>query len=313
LTEPPPTEAPLADVVPDAADGERIDRFVAMMADCSRSEAVSAIAEGKVDIDGRGVTKASQRVSAGEVVSVSTDPRRIDEVPQPDESVPVEVLHVDEQVIVVDKAADVVVHPAPGHHGRTLVNGLLARFPELAGVGDPHRPGIVHRLDRFTSGLMVVARSPEAYTSLVSQLADHSARRTYTALVLGHPEHPHGIIDAPVGRSRRNPLRMTVAMDGRPARTHYTVDELHHEPRDTALLTCELETGRTHQIRVHLNSIGHPVAGDETYGGVRPDLPLERPFLHARRLEFAHPAGGDRVQFESQLPEDLASVLAQLD
>lgn len=302
----------LTEVVPDAADGERIDRFVAMMADCSRSEAVKALSEGGVQVDGAEITKPSHRVAVGDTVSLATDPRRVDADPEPDDSVSIDVVHSDDQVIVINKPADMVVHPAPGHVGHTLVNGLLAEFPELAGVGDPHRPGIVHRLDRFTSGLMVVARTPEAYVSLVSQLADHSAQRTYTALVLGHPEHPHGVIDAPVGRSRRNPLRMTVAMDGRDARTHYSVEQKYTEPRDTALVTCELETGRTHQIRVHLNSIGHPVAGDKTYGGSRPDLPLPRPFLHARRLEFADPGTGERVHFDSDLPKDLKTSLDRL-
>ena len=301
-----------AESVPEAADGERIDRFVAMMTDCSRSEAAQVLSSGAVSVGGVPVTKGSQRVQAGEVVEVAEDPHRKDPLPTADASVAVEVVHCDDDVIVIDKPADLVVHPAPGHDGRTLVNGLLSRWPEVAGVGDPHRPGIVHRLDRFTSGLMVVARTQHAHASLVAQLADHSAQRTYTALVLGHPAHPHGVIDAPVGRSRRNPLRMTVAQDGRGARTHYRVEQTFTEPRECALLTCELETGRTHQIRVHLGSIGHPVAGDGTYGGARPDLEVNRPFLHARRLEFTHPGTGERVHFDSELPDDLTGLLATL-
>jgi 23S rRNA pseudouridine1911/1915/1917 synthase len=204
------------------------------------------------------------------------------------------------------------VHPAPGHEQGTLVNGLLARFPEIAGVGDPLRPGIVHRLDRQTSGLLVVARSDRAHEALVAQMADHSAQRTYWALVLGHPQHDQGVIDAPIGRSHRDPLRMTVAMDGRWARTHYRVEERFTVPVEAALLTCELETGRTHQIRVHLASIGHPVAGDETYGGSRPGLPGPRPFLHARRLSFRHPATDEALAFESPLPDDLRERLDAL-
>jgi 23S rRNA pseudouridine1911/1915/1917 synthase len=210
-----------------------------------------------------------------------------------------------------------VVHPGPGHRGATLVHGLVHRFPELdpeSGVlvGEPDRPGLVHRLDKGTSGLLVVARTPEAHADLVSQLAAHEVGRVYTALAWGTPEHPHGVIDAPVGRSRRNPLRMTVAVDGRPSRTHYAVDGSFDDPWDCSLLTCRLETGRTHQIRVHLDSVGHPVVGDDLYGPRRASPGLDRPFLHARHLEFVHPVTGERMAFDSPLPDDLRSVLDSL-
>jgi 23S rRNA pseudouridine1911/1915/1917 synthase len=298
--------------VPDALDGERLDRAVALMCGCSRREAADALAAGAVTVDGRVVTKGSHRLGTGDVVEVAADPHQPPAEVTADAGVEVPVVHADDDVIVVDKPAGLVVHPGPGHSGSTLVHGLLARFPELASVGEPERPGLVHRLDRGTSGLLVVARTPEAHESLVGQLSSHAVERVYTALVWRHPEHPAGVIDAPVGRSRRDPLRMTVAVEGRPSRTHYHVDRTFSEPVEVALLTCELETGRTHQIRVHLSSVGHPVVGDPLYGGNRASLRVSRPFLHARRLSFVHPGTGEQVAYDSPLPADLAAVLAHL-
>ena len=302
----------LAEVVPEALAGERLDWFVTVLTDCSRSEAADLVREGGVRVGGKEILKGSCRLAEGDRVEIARDPRRVETLPGPDPSIEFDVVRSDDEVIVVDKPPDLVVHPAPGHPDGTLVNGLLARFPELVGVGEEHRPGIVHRLDRQTSGLLVVARTANAYGSLVAQMADHSAERTYAALVLGHPANDHGVIDAPIGRSHRDPTRMTVAMDGRSARTHFRVQSRFDEPIETALLTCDLETGRTHQIRVHLASIGHPVAGDATYGGSRPGLPASRPFLHARRLSFLHPGSGERVVDESPLPGDLLERLAEL-
>lgn len=308
--------------VPDVLDGERVDRVLATLVPCSRSEAVASVASGDVLIGGDVVVKASQRISGGDRLVLARDPVRRDEPVVADDGVDFGVVHVDEHIIVVDKPAGLVVHPGPGHRGATLVHGLLSRFQDLdpAGgrsVGEPERPGIVHRLDRGTSGLLVVARTPEAYESLVEQLSTHTVERTYTALVRGVPEHPHGVIDAPVGRSRRDPLRMTVAADGRPARTHYDVahvfdSDTERRPTDASLLTCNLETGRTHQIRVHLASIGHPVVGDPLYGGPDRRPHVARPFLHARRLSFVHPGTGDTVGFTSDIPPDLVAVLDDL-
>jgi 23S rRNA pseudouridine1911/1915/1917 synthase len=307
----------LSEVVPPSLAGERLDRAVAMLADCSRAEAAEAIGSGRATVAGRVVTKVSHRLEEGDELVVLGDPHRIPAAVTADPEVEFAVLHEDDDVIVIDKPAGLVVHPGPGHTGSTLVHGLLARYPELSpddgdAVGGADRPGLVHRLDRGTSGLLVVARNPRAHADLVEQLSSHSVGRVYTALAWRHPAHPHGVIDAPVGRSRRDPLRMTVAADGRPARTHYDVDRLYHDPVEVALLTCRLETGRTHQIRVHLSSIGHPVVGDPLYGGARSSFPVPRPFLHARRLEFAHPGTGEEVAFESPLPADLQAVLARL-
>jgi 23S rRNA pseudouridine1911/1915/1917 synthase len=233
-------------------------------------------------------------------------------VPGPDASLPLDVVFADESVIVVDKPPGLVVHPAAGHGEGTLVNAVLARYPEVAGVGDPARPGIVHRLDVGTSGLLVVARTTEAYESLVGQLASRSVRRVYLALVWGQPEAASGLIDAPVGRSERDPLRMTVSATGRNARTRYEVVATYTDPAVASLLRCRLETGRTHQIRVHLAAIDHHVVGDGRYGGKRRAIPAPRPMLHAAELAFVHPRTGAEVSFSAAIPEDMAAVLAGL-
>ena len=195
----------------------------------------------------------------------------------------------------------------PATRTATLVNGLLHRFGALADVGDPMRPGIVHRLDAGSSGLLVVARTPSAASGLIEQFATRTAGRRYDAVVWGHPSAPHGIIDAPIGRDPSDPLRMAVVVDGKPARTEYEVGGRFDSPAALARLSCRLQTGRTHQIRVHLAAIGHPLVGDPTYGDRRPTLGLSRPFLHAAELSFDHPATGERVVFESPLPDDLST------
>jgi 23S rRNA pseudouridine1911/1915/1917 synthase len=232
--------------------------------------------------------------------------------PQPDPAVTFTVVHEDASVIVVDKPAGLVVHPGAGNPDGTLVNGLLARYPDVAGVGEPHRPGIVHRLDAGSSGLLVVARTQHAADALMEQFAAHDATRVYVALVWGHPAAPHGVIDAPIGRSRQDPLKMAVVADGRPSRTEYRVLARYDRPAELALLECRLQTGRTHQIRVHLGSINHPLVGDPTYGQRRPRLQLDRPFLHAAELAFDHPDTGETVTFRSDLPPDLAARLVNL-
>ncbi|MCY4665304.1 MAG: RluA family pseudouridine synthase [Acidimicrobiaceae bacterium] len=297
------------EVVGTALDGLRLDRAVALVADVSRSVAARLVAEGGVRLDGAVVTSGARRVAAGESLAVNIESRG-DPVPSPDADVAFTPVFEDPDVIVVDKPAGLVVHPGAGHDRATLVNGLLARYPEISDVGDPYRPGIVHRLDRGTSGLLVVARTQRAYRSLVEQMRSHEPERLYSALVWGHPEASSGLVDAPVGRSSRNPMRMTVTERGRPARTRYTVERRYAEPAEVALLTCRLETGRTHQIRVHLQAINHPVVGDPTYGAGRGGnaLGLSRPFLHARYLAFSHPVSGETVRTESPLPPELAAM-----
>lgn len=300
--------------VPPALDGERVDRVVAMLADVSRREAVDLVAEGRVRLDGAVPAKASLKVNAGSWLAI--DPRPEGPGLQPDASVEVDVVHADDAVIVVDKAADQVVHPGAGTPMATVVQGLLARFPDLAEVGDPARPGIVHRLDKGTSGLFVVARTEQAYESLVAQMSARSVLRRYLALVWGRMDNTEGVVDAPIGRSNRDPTRMAVLSDGRPARTHYWVEQRYAAPVCT-LVRCRLETGRTHQIRVHLAAIGRPVVGDDRYGpggrglelAGRPRY-LDRLFLHAETLGFEHPTSGRWVEFERPLPPELADLLA---
>jgi 23S rRNA pseudouridine1911/1915/1917 synthase len=299
----------LSEDVPAALQGERLDRIVAIVADISRADATLLLSLGGVRVDGLVASSGKVRLAEGQRVDV--EPSRLPPPPLPaaDSSVEFGVVYVDEDVIVVDKPPGLVVHPGAGNLDGTLVNGLLARFPELAGVGEPVRPGIVHRLDAGSSGLLVVARTQDAVDRLIEQFADHSATRRYDAVVWGVPEAPHGIIDAPIGRDRGDPLKMAVVANGRRARTDYRVVGTYSSPALVSRLECRLETGRTHQIRVHLASIEHPLVGDPTYSQRRPMLGLTRPFLHAAELAFEHPTTGERMTFHSPLAADLQAWL----
>ena len=306
-------------VVPATLDGVRVDRAVALLADVSRSAVDALVAAGRVTVDGRAVTSRSAKLVAGQTLEVDRPDDADIPGPVGEPAVEFEVVHVDDQVVVVDKPAGLVVHPGAGHRTGTLVNGLVARFPDVAAlpglVGSaPDRPGIVHRLDRGTSGLMVVARTPDAYRSLVAQLSSREVARTYRALVLGSVEGESGLVDAPIGRSVSSPTRMSISRKGKEARTRYRVEARFELPAPTTLLRASLETGRTHQIRVHLSAIGHPVVGDAPYGQGRslPGSTVTRPFLHAYELAFDHPRTGDRVSWTSALPADLAAQLAAL-
>jgi len=297
--------------VPAALHGDRVDRALALLTGWPRSAVQDLIDGGAVLVDGRAVSK-SHRLRAGAVLEVLDEPvLETGAPPVADPALVVDVRFSDDDVVVVAKPAGLVVHPGAGHAGGTLVNGLLARFPEIGSVGDPMRPGIVHRLDRDTSGLLAVARSARAYDSLVAQLAARTVERGYVALAWGQMPSPRGLIDAPIGRSGARRTRMAVRSAGKQARTEYEVVETYARPECT-LLACRLETGRTHQIRVHLAAIGHPVVGDATYGGSREQIVLARPFLHARTLGFDHPATGERLRFEEPLPEELQAVLDRL-
>jgi 23S rRNA pseudouridine1911/1915/1917 synthase len=295
--------------VPASLEGERVDRALALLTGWQRSQVQTLIERDDVLVDGRPVAK-SHRLREGSVVELLAEPQA-DAPPQPDDAVELDVKYEDDDVIVIAKPAGLVVHPGAGHSSGTLANGLLARYPELATVGDEYRPGIVHRLDRDTSGLMVVARSHPAYDALVAQLASRAVERHYTALVWGKLASPRGLIDAPIGRSESRRTRMAVRDAGKAARTSYEVQREFDAPV-CSLLECALETGRTHQIRVHLAAIGHPVVGDATYGGARQPLVLGRPFLHAAVLAFVHPTTGERMRFEEPLPAELAAVLDAL-
>jgi 23S rRNA pseudouridine1911/1915/1917 synthase len=301
--------------VPPALAGERLDKIVAIMVGATRERVSAAIDDGHVTIDGVVVTKASKRVAEG--VAIDCDVDFMVQAVQlvGDASVPFTVVYEDADVLVVDKPSDVVVHPGTGSHTKTLVQGLLHRYPELSelAVGDRElRPGIVHRIDKGTSGLLMVARTRFATDALIQQLSAHTVERRYLALAWGRFEARAGMIDAPIGRSNADPTKMTVSAAGRESITHYEIQETFEHPEPVTLVRCELETGRTHQIRVHLAAINHPVVGDPTYGGAKKSLPVGRPFLHAQTLGFEHPVTGEQMRFSSELPADLQAVLTGL-
>ncbi len=303
----------ISEIVPSALAGERLDRIVSFVADISRSHAAATIAAAGVRVDGVPAVSGKIRLVEGQLIEV--DESTIPRVPLPvaDPAVVFEVVYEDAAVIVVDKPAALVVHPGAGNMDGTLVHGLLARYPDIAGVGDPTRPGIVHRLDAGSSGLLVVARTQESADMLIEQFAPQAgtrrATRRYVALVWGHPAAPHGIIDAPIGRDRAKRTVVSTRSDrARPAVTHFEVIE--RLPR-TSLLRVRLETGRTHQIRAHLAAIGHPVCGDPQYGGraCGREIGLSRQFLHAQKLMFRHPDNGESMRCESKPPVDLRRAL----
>ena len=287
--------------VPDEAAGERLDRFLASLTEVgSRAMAERLLAAGTVLVDGRALDK-SRRLSGGEELEFEPPEQETAELVP--ERMDLRIAYEDEHLIVVDKPAGLVVHPGSGHSTGTLVHGLLDH--DITG-GEEDRPGIVHRLDRDTSGLIVVARSEEAHARLQSLVRKRALERHYAALVVGRPRSRSGRIEAPIGRDRRDPLRHSLDTDKpRDAVTDFEVRELL--PRHT-LLDVKLETGRTHQIRVHLAAVDLPVAGDKVYGRPR-ELGLERQFLHAGRLAFPHPFTGVRVDVESPLPADLSAAL----
>lgn len=298
--------------LPDALAGERLDRVVAMLCDLPRSTATELVDAGEVTVDGEVVTRRSVRIAEGQVIRLMV-PEVVGPVSvEADASIDVPVVYEDDAVIVIDKPAGMVVHPGAGNPTGTMVNGLLARYPELVRVGERFRPGIVHRLDRDTSGLLIVARTPDALEDLSDALRARTVTRRYRTLAWGLVEQPRGLIDAPLGRSTREPTKMAIVVGGRESRTAYEVVTRYRQPIEATQLICRLETGRTHQIRVHLKGIGHPVIGDPRYGGNRQSFPMPRQFLHAEHLAFDHPVTGEPLAFDSALPADLADVLEQL-
>lgn len=301
----------MTETIPSALHDQRIDRVVALIADVSRSDTASLIAAGGVTLDGVVVTAGKIKVREGQSICVDTALLPTKEMPSADPSINVSVVYSDADVVVVNKAPGIVVHPGAGNPKGTLINGALALFPEMAQVGDPLRPGVVHRLDAGTSGLMLLARSQPAYEALVLALSERRVKRQYQALVWGHPAVASGVIDAPIGRDHRDPTKMAVVVDGRFARTRYEVRKTFVQPMATSLVECELDTGRTHQIRVHLASIGHPVVGDPTYGGARSSLSSPRPLLHAARLGFTHPVTGQEMNFVADMPADMTQIISR--
>ncbi|MEX0869798.1 MAG: RluA family pseudouridine synthase [Nitriliruptoraceae bacterium] len=294
-----------------AHDGARLDVVVADMAGISRAQAARRIDAGEVTVDDS-IAPRSLRVSLGQRIAVRERPAAPDTLAP---AVP-PVRYEDEHLLVLSKPAGLVVHPGSGHEGDTLADALRAAELVPDGVGDPGRPGIVHRLDRDTSGLIIVARTAAAHGALVKAIAARAVTRRYLALVAGVPARAHGRIDGPIGRDPRMRMRFAVVSSGRPAVTHYTLVAEGRVERDgdvgeAALLCCTLETGRTHQIRVHLAGAGHPVLGDTVYGGPRglsAAVGLARQALHAIELEFIHPITGARVRVVDTVPDDMATA-----
>ncbi|MGA7730820.1 MAG: RluA family pseudouridine synthase [Chloroflexia bacterium] len=294
--------------------GDRLDRaLAALLPGLSRSYAAQLIAGGHVNVNGAPATKPAHKLKAGDTLLVEIP------APQPSalqaENIPLTVVYEDADLLVVDKPTGMVVHPAPGHAGGTLVNALLSHVPGIElDMGDESRPGIVHRLDKDTSGLIVVAKRRPAHEALARQMASRTMLKEYLAVVLGHPHPPSGIIDAPIARDPRDRQRMAVVHGGRPARTRYT---LERDLGRYSLLKVTLETGRTHQIRVHMASIGHPLLGDPTYGKRTlkdaAGMGLTRQFLHAHRLGFTLPSSGMWREFVSELPADLQTTLSKME
>jgi 23S rRNA pseudouridine1911/1915/1917 synthase len=296
--------------------GQRLDKYVAQMVpDLSRSRAQKLIEEGLVAVNGR-MAKPSYRVEAGNLVVVRIPPPETTEVkPQ---AIPLDIVYEDEQVIVVNKPAGMVVHPAYGHRTGTLVNAVLAHCPDLAGAEGDLRPGIVHRLDKDTSGLIIVAKNDAARRHLQRQFKRRQVKKVYVALLEGHLEPVQGVIEAPIGRDKKRRKRMAVVKGGREARTEYRVVEYFGHvtgkvPRMYTLVEAEPKTGRTHQVRVHFSSIGHPLAGDPVYGFRKQRLSgLQRQFLHARTLGFRLPGNDEYIELTAELPDDLRVVLEEL-
>jgi 23S rRNA pseudouridine1911/1915/1917 synthase len=300
-------------------EGARLDRaLAALLPEHSRSFIARLIQNGHVALDGRAAEKPSLRVAAGQEIDVEVPPPSPSTVVSQD--LPLTILYQDADIAVIDKPAGLVVHPAAGHTDRTLVNALLFHVDDLSGVGGELRPGIVHRLDRDTSGVMVIAKNDEAHRKLAEAWGTDGVRKEYVAVVYGTPKNSRGTIDAAIGRDPRDRKRMAVVKSGRRAVTDYEVVE---PLRHASVVRCRLRTGRTHQIRVHLKSIGHPIIGDPLYSGPQwrgiPDKKLQkaiasfpRQALHASRITIPHPRSGQSMTFEAPLPGDMRALVRAL-
>ena len=324
-------DSELAITVPSLLAGVRIDKAISLLSGISRLAARTLIEDGKATVSGVVVNSRSFVLKAGTRLEVLLpDDHR--SVLSPDHTIDFEVVYEDDLIVVVNKPAGLVVHPGAGNLSGTLANGLVSRYPDLVklsqeGICDWDRPGIVHRLDRGTSGLIVVARTPDAYRSLVNQLSERTMQRKYLSLVDGYVNDDKGLIDAPIGRSERTPTRMAVSRRGSEARTRYRVINRYCAPRPLTLLELSLETGRTHQIRVHMEAIGHRVVGDTRYGlanrmdltslflsdlntpKAESEVSSDRLFLHAFELGLEHPNSGQRMVFSAALPQELDAVI----
>ncbi len=283
----------------------RLDVYLAKVMDISRNFARQIIEDGRVDVSGKSV-KPNCRLTAGEEVKVCLESPH--EAEAAAENIPLDILYEDKDIIVVNKARGMVVHPAAGNWNGTLVNALLYHCRgELSGINGIIRPGIVHRLDKDTSGVMVAAKNDDAHRGLAAQIKAHTAHRTYWALVHGNIAEEKGVVDAPVGRHDKDRVKMAVTFkNGREAVTHFRVLKRYGA---YTWIECRLETGRTHQIRVHMAYIGHPVVNDPLYGHRKDDFPIAGQALHSQRLDLLHPATGEAMHFEAPMPDDFAACL----
>lgn len=286
--------------------GERLDKFIAEKLEMSRSHVQGLIESGKVSVNGKSA-KASLKTEEGMVISVEIpEPVPLDVLP---EAIALDILYEDDDVLVVNKPKGMVVHPANGNESGTLVNAVLAHCgANLSGINGVIRPGIVHRIDKDTSGILVIAKNDQAHVSLAEQLKEHSMTRVYVAVVRGRFKSESGTISAPIGRNPKDRKKMGVVAGGKHAVTHYTVIK---ELEDCSVVEVRLETGRTHQIRVHMSYIGHPLLGDEVYGNGKNKYGFEGQALHAKILGFIHPRTGEYMEFSSTLPEEFLELLAK--
>ena len=288
--------------------GERIDKYLSTVIEGKTRSFIQGLIEEKaVTVNGK-IIKSNYKVKINdELVVILPEPIELDVKA---ENIKLDIVYEDSDVIVVNKPKNMVVHPAPGNYSGTLVNGLLYHCKDLSGINGVIRPGIVHRIDKDTTGILVVAKNDEAHNSLAKQFKDHSIKREYYALVEGRFSKESGTIDKPLGRNKKDRLKMDIVEDGRRAVTHYEV--LEQYDKGVSLIKCTLETGRTHQIRVHMASIGHPLVGDQTYGFKKQKFKIEGQALHAKTLGFIHPSTGEYIEFTSDLPEYFEELIRKL-
>lgn len=298
-------------IVDEINENKRLDLFLKNnLEDKSRSYIQNLIEEEKVKVNGK-IKKSNYKLKGKDEVTIEIpDAIPLEVTP---EDIPLDIIYEDNDVIVVNKPQDMVVHPAPGNYNGTLVNALLYHCKDLSGINGILRPGIVHRIDKDTSGILVIAKNDNSHNKLAAQLKDHSMNRTYYALVEGRVKEEEGTVDAPIGRHPVDRIKMAIVKDGREAITHYKVIERFNH---YTLVKCNLETGRTHQIRVHMASLGHPLVGDEVYGFKKQKFKLKGQVLHAKTLGFIHPSTNEYIEFNSKLPqyfEELLNILRKSD
>ena len=289
-------------------NGERIDKYLSTVIEGKTRSFIQGLIEDKaITVNGKIVKSNYKLKTNDEIVVILPEPIELDVKA---ENIDLNIVYEDSDVIVVNKPKNMVVHPAPGNYTGTLVNGLLYHCKDLSGINGVIRPGIVHRIDKDTTGILVIAKNDEAHNSLAKQFKDHSIKREYYALVEGRFSKESGTVDKPLGRNKKDRLKMDIVEDGRRAVTHYEV--LEQYDKGVSLIKCTLETGRTHQIRVHMASIGHPLVGDQTYGFKKQKFKIEGQALHAKTLGFIHPSTGEYIEFTSDLPEYFEKLIKKL-